>query len=128
MSNFPVKAVCICSECDEEFTFMIQKSELNEHKEYEIICPYCDHSEVTDTKFCPTKFNMTIINQPTSTCGYLWEGMIKISYEEAVKRFSGDEVYLLYSDQTESLVCELAEIEGHESNGGEFGYERITKC
>ena len=58
---------------------------------------------------------------------YSWKGMKKIDFSEAMERFRADKnVYLLYSDcdeGNESLVSELSEIEEHERQGGEFGYE-----
>jgi hypothetical protein len=55
---------------------------------------------------------------------YKWEGMCKISYQEALERFTnGQEVYLLYYDDTESLVEDIDSIHLHEEHGGEFGYE-----
>lgn len=63
--------------------------------------------------------------------GYTWEGMTKISYEEAVKRWNNkEEVFLLYDDESEGLVEEsmgdwtaLEAIKHHYEAGGEFGYE-----
>lgn len=52
---------------------------------------------------------------------YTWEGMTKISRQEAVNRYkSGLEVYLLYSDNTEGEADSLRAIEAHLE---EFGYE-----
>lgn len=52
---------------------------------------------------------------------YKYEGMNKISKMEALSRFNlTKSVYLLYSDNTESLVKKLSDIENHEEL---FGYE-----
>lgn len=58
--------------------------------------------------------------------GYQWDGMQKITYEEAVKLYTEnlDGVYLLYDDDTEGAAESLDEIENHNSYGGEFGYEK----
>lgn len=53
--------------------------------------------------------------------------MVKISLEEAIRRWYEDkEVYLLYDDGTEALVeppLDNDDLNLHYSNGGEFGYE-----
>ena len=38
--------------------------------------------------------------------GYTWDGMVKITEEQAVNKFADtdEEVYLLYDDNSESLV------------------------
>lgn len=55
---------------------------------------------------------------------YTWEGMTKISYEEAIEMHEeGREVYKLYDDDTEGLAENLAEIHAHNEYGGEFGIE-----
>lgn len=53
--------------------------------------------------------------------GYLWEGMIEISYQDALK--SNKTVYLLYSDNTEAEANNNEEIIRHYNNGGKFGIE-----
>ena len=57
---------------------------------------------------------------------YTWNGMQKISYEVAVElwKVSPREIYLLYSDNTESAVESLSDIEIHHGHGGEFGFEK----
>jgi hypothetical protein len=55
---------------------------------------------------------------------YKWDGMIKISYTLAVKRFGFNKhVYKLYDDDTEALANSLEDITEHINNGGELGYE-----
>lgn len=55
---------------------------------------------------------------------YNYKGMNKISKMEALSRFTlSKSVYLLYSDNTESLVQNLGDIENHEDL---FGYEKET--
>lgn len=52
---------------------------------------------------------------------YNWGGMTKISKEDAIKRWKENKcTYLLYDDNTESMVDSLKDIEDHEV---EFGYE-----
>lgn len=56
--------------------------------------------------------------------GYTWDGMTKVSYEEAFKMFKNNEaVYLLHDDETEALVTDLKDIIEHNTYGGEYGYE-----
>lgn len=56
--------------------------------------------------------------------GYFWEGMQKISYEEALKRYrNNEEVYLLYWDNAEGLAESEEDIHEHNKSGAEFGYE-----
>lgn len=59
---------------------------------------------------------------------YSWEGMRKISYEEALEVFRAgkEELYLLYDDDTESLVHEDEEQRIHDHHGyaGEFGVHK----
>lgn len=53
---------------------------------------------------------------------YKWEGMEKIGYTEALKRFeSGGMVFLLYHDDTEAEAINIEDIKSHQ---GEFGYEK----
>ena len=53
---------------------------------------------------------------------YYYDGMNRISKMEGLSRFKlGKSVYLLYSDNTESLVSSLKDIENHEEL---FGYEK----
>lgn len=55
---------------------------------------------------------------------YSYEGMKKVTYEEAISRFNENlNIYLLFDDNTESLVESIDEILDHEKNSGEFGYE-----
>lgn len=55
---------------------------------------------------------------------YTYERMLKISAKEALSRFlRGEEVYLLYDDNTEGAVEIAEEIARHEADGGEFGTE-----
>lgn len=58
--------------------------------------------------------------------GYTWEGMTKISYEEAIEmwyRHGEGPLYRLYDDDTEGMVRSFEEIVDHNEYGGEFGYE-----
>ncbi|CAN7768381.1 hypothetical protein LJR153_007361 [Paenibacillus sp. LjRoot153] len=63
--------------------------------------------------FCSiTSYSQVIKNEvPETASDCTWEGMKKISYEEAMRRFNkGREVYLLYPYNTEALAHELEEI------------------
>jgi hypothetical protein len=60
---------------------------------------------------------------------YIWPGMKKISYEEAIKCFEDELVYLLYDDDTEAAVDgdkeeAIRRIDEHHKYGGEFGIEK----
>ncbi|MFD1363147.1 hypothetical protein [Lentibacillus salinarum] len=56
--------------------------------------------------------------------GYIWNGMIKITKKEAIRRFTNDkEVYRLYDDETESLVEDVEEFENEAFGDFDFGYE-----
>lgn len=62
------------------------------------------------------------------TDGYLWEGMKKITFEEAIKKnFFSEPLFLLYSDGTEAEAQTPSEIVTHYENGGEFGIEKEKK-
>ena len=52
---------------------------------------------------------------------YTWEGMKKISYEEALECGAG--CYLLYDDDTEGLAESDEDMKMHYENGGKFGIE-----
>ena len=57
--------------------------------------------------------------------GYLWEGMQRLTFVDAIYRFAIENktVYLLYTDNTESVANSLEDISKHKVNGGMFGYE-----
>lgn len=57
--------------------------------------------------------------------GYKWEGMKKITYEEALKEYRKGNlaIYLLYDDDTEGLAESESDIHEHQKHYGEFGYE-----
>lgn len=58
--------------------------------------------------------------------GYLWEGMLPINRSTALTlKSQGYQVYLLYSDNTESLVNSVKDITNHAQNGGIFGVEKL---
>ncbi|MEK5209190.1 hypothetical protein [Psychrobacillus sp. FSL H8-0510] len=55
---------------------------------------------------------------------YTDEGMTKISSQKAQKLFNdGQEVYLLYPDNTEAVMESVDQIEEHEYRDGQFGVE-----
>lgn len=55
--------------------------------------------------------------------GYTWDGMVKITEEQAVNKFADtdEEVYLLYDDNSESLVECFSDILNHL---GEYGFQK----
>ena len=56
---------------------------------------------------------------------YKWNGMIKISYAEALQKYNNnEEVYLLYEDDTEALALSLKKKKNHSIHNGELGYEK----
>lgn len=56
---------------------------------------------------------------------YTWEGMKKITKDEAVKMFNeGREVYRLYEDGTEGLVEDIKDILDDNFGDYDFGYEK----
>ena len=56
---------------------------------------------------------------------YQWDGMSKISKSAALKHHSqGCQVYLLYSDNTESAAHSIKDILTHAKKGGLFGIEK----
>ena len=58
---------------------------------------------------------------------YIWEGMEKISYEEALrlmKKHGQGAVYLLYPDETEGQCESVEQLEVHHDRDGEFGVEK----
>lgn len=59
--------------------------------------------------------------------GYHWDGMIPISKSTALRyRSKGYQVYLLYSDNTESVACSVNDIISHAQKGDIFGIEKCT--
>lgn len=57
--------------------------------------------------------------------GYLWDGMIPVSKNMALKLMSqGYQVYLLYSDNTESAANSIKDIINHARDGGLLGVEK----
>lgn len=57
--------------------------------------------------------------------GYLWDGMIPVSKNMALKlKSQGYQVYLLYSDNTERAVSSIRDITNHAQYGGVFGVEK----
>lgn len=57
--------------------------------------------------------------------GYLWDGMHQIIKSVALKYHSqGIPVYLLYSDNTESVAHSIKDIILHGQKGGLFGIEK----
>lgn len=56
--------------------------------------------------------------------GYLWDGMIPINRSSALTlKSQGYQVFLLYSDNTESAANSIKDIKNHAQNGGIFGIE-----
>ena len=56
---------------------------------------------------------------------YTWNGMNKITYDEAIARLRNNlSVYLLFDDGTESLADSEEDVDKHNSFYGEFGYEK----
>ena len=54
--------------------------------------------------------------------------MIKINFEEALRRFFNNEsVYMLHDDDTESLGEYFADMNAHNLYDGEFGYIKDEK-
>lgn len=57
--------------------------------------------------------------------GYLWDGMLPLSKSAAIKlRTRGYQIYLLYSDNTESAAHSVKDIAEHADKGGIFGIEK----
>ncbi len=57
--------------------------------------------------------------------GYLWDGMIPVSKNKALKLMSqGYQVYLLYSDNTESAADSIKDITNYVRDGGLLGIEK----
>lgn len=58
--------------------------------------------------------------------GYNWEGMKKISFDEAAIQMDilNKSVFLLYDDGTEAEAQSIHEIIAHYNNHGEFGMEK----
>lgn len=55
--------------------------------------------------------------------GYSWWRMMPISHSKAKQLWKIQPIYALYSDNTESLIESLKQLEDHYNNGGIFGYE-----
>lgn len=68
---------------------------------------------------------MITTENAVSRYGYLWDGMLQISKVAALKyRSQGYQVYLLYTDNTESAAESINDILTHAQKGGLFGIEK----
>lgn len=69
-----------------------------------------------------------VLGKALKDYGYLHSGMSEVSSEDAAAMFNDDkEVYLLYSDNSESLAVSLEHIKEHVEDGGMLGVE-VKKC
>lgn len=55
--------------------------------------------------------------------GYLWDGMLPMEKEAALKLFGKFMIYRLYEDDSDGIVNNTDEIEEHAKVGGIFGVE-----
>lgn len=56
--------------------------------------------------------------------GYEWDGMLPMRAEAAEKVMQSCAVFMLYSDDTESIVIDPSQIKKHAAQGGLFGVEK----
>lgn len=57
--------------------------------------------------------------------GYLWGGMLPLRAEPARRLMETCTVFLLYENDTDSIVDDIIDIENHAAHGGLFGVEKI---
>ena len=57
--------------------------------------------------------------------GYSWGGMLPMGEAAALEIMQNCNVYLLYSDNTESMATDKSEIAAHAAKGGIFGVEKV---
>lgn len=76
--------------------------------------------------FDSTKKNEFATEECMKSYGYMWDGMIRLSNEEAKKIFSvkSEAVYMLYPDGTESVAESIEDINYHIKCGGILGIEK----
>ena len=67
----------------------------------------------------------TISTDDMKSYGYSWGGMLPMNDTVALEVMQNCNVYLLYSDNTESMVTDKAQIAAHAAKGGIFGVEKV---
>lgn len=68
----------------------------------------------------------TLTEDDMNDYGYIWDGMIPLTEEEAIGVNEICTVYKLYEDDSESEVENEEDIRAHASCGGIFGVEKST--
>ena len=67
----------------------------------------------------------TISVDEMKSYGYSWGGMLPMNEAAALEVMQNCNVYLLYSDSTESMATDKAQIATHAAKGGIFGVEKV---
>lgn len=67
----------------------------------------------------------TISTDDMKSYGYSWGGMLPMRETVALDVMQNCNVYLLYSDNTESMATDKAQIAAHATKGGIFGVEKV---
>lgn len=73
----------------------------------------------------PKQPDETISADDMKSYGYSWGGMLPMREPAALEVMQNCNVYLLYSDNTEGLATDKAQIAAHSSKGGIFGVEKV---
>ena len=76
---------------------------------------------------------MTVLKLPDETIsvddmkgyGYSWGGMLPMNEAATLEVMQNSNVFLLYSDNTESMATDKTQIASHASKGGIFGVEKV---
>ena len=67
----------------------------------------------------------TISTDDMKSYGYSWGGMLPMNEAVALEVMQNCNVYLLYSDNTESMATDKSQIASHAAKGGIFGVEKV---
>ena len=67
----------------------------------------------------------TISVDEMKSYGYSWGGMLPMNETAALEVMQNCNVFLLYSDNTESMATDKAQIAAHAAKGGIFGVEKV---
>ena len=67
----------------------------------------------------------TISTDDMKSYGYSWGGMLPMNETAALEVIQNCSVFLLYSDNTESMATDKSQITAHAAKGGIFGVEKV---
>ncbi len=73
----------------------------------------------------PKLHDETISVNEMKNYGYSWGGMLPMNETAALEVMQNCNVFLLYSDNTESMATDKSQIAAHAAKGGIFGVEKV---